>query len=126
MSGLEKGRGVDVNFEQIDRDDLAAEAIESSTLTFQRIDNVHGGDSLSLGMLSVGDSISDHVLKEDLKNTSGLLIDKTADALDTTTTGQTTDRWLCDALDVIAQDFTMSLGASFAQAFTSFTSSRHC
>jgi len=102
---------------------LTAETVQGSALSLQRIDDVHGGDSLSLGVFSVCDSISDHVLKEDLEDTSGLLIDQTADTLDTASSGQSTDGWLGDTLDVITQDFTMSLGASFAQSFTSFTSS---
>jgi hypothetical protein len=30
------------------------------------------------------------------------------DSLDTTTAGQTADCWLCDALDVVTQDFAMA------------------
>jgi hypothetical protein len=104
---------------------LTTETIEGSALSLQSIDDVHSSDSLSLGVLGVCDGISDDVLKEDLEDTSGLLIDQTADTLDTTTAGQSTDGWLRDTLDVITQDFSMSLGASFAQSFTSFTSSGH-
>ena len=60
-------------------------------------------------MLGVGDRITDdlggkdqhgvkrglrrnaHVLKEDLEDTTGLLVDKAGDTLDTTTTGETAD-----------------------------------
>ncbi|CAL2044659.1 unnamed protein product [Caenorhabditis brenneri] len=41
-----------------------------SSLTLQSIDDVHGGDSLSLGVLAVGDGITDDVLKENLKNST--------------------------------------------------------
>ena len=104
---------------------LTTETIEGSALSLQSIDDIHSGDSLSLGVLSVSDGISDDVLKEDLEDTSGLLVDQTADTLDTTSAGQSTDGWLGDTLDVITQDFAMSLGASFAQSFTSFSSSGH-
>ena len=40
-------------------------------------------------MLSVGDSITDDVLKEDLEDTPGLLIDEARDTLDSTTTSET-------------------------------------
>ena len=49
---------------------LTSESIEGTSLAFQGIDDVHGSDGLSLGMLGVGDSITDHVLKEDLQNST--------------------------------------------------------
>ena len=45
-------------------------------------------------MLSVGDGIADDVLEEDLEDATGLLVDETADALNTTTACQTTDSGL--------------------------------
>jgi hypothetical protein len=50
---------------------------------------------------------------------------QSGDSLDTTTAGQTADCWLCDALDVVAQNFAMAFGASFSQSFASFTTSGH-
>jgi len=84
-------------------DDLTAETVQGATLTFQSIDDVHGGDSLPLGVFSVCDSVTDDVLKENLQDTTSFLIDETADTLDTTTTGQTTDCRLGDTLDVITR-----------------------
>ena len=66
------------------------------------MDYIKSSDSLSAGMLSVGDGISDDVLKEDLKNTTGLFVDKTRDTFDTTSSCKTSDGWLCDALDVVS------------------------
>jgi hypothetical protein len=40
-------------------------------------------------------SIGTHVFKEDLEDTTGLLVDKTRDTLDTATTGKTTNSRLC-------------------------------
>ena len=40
---------------------LATEAVEGLALALERVDNVHGGDSLPLGVLGVGHSIADHV-----------------------------------------------------------------
>ena len=54
------------------------------SLAFQCKDVIHGGDSLSLGVLGVGDGFADDVLKEDLQNTTGLFVDETWDALDST------------------------------------------
>ena len=58
---------------------LASEAVESATLTFQRVDHVHGCDGLALGVLTVGDRVSDDVLQEDLQNPSGLLVDESCE-----------------------------------------------
>ena len=46
---------------------LSTKAIQSPALPLQRVDYIHSGHSLPLGMLSVGDSIADDVLQEDLK-----------------------------------------------------------
>jgi len=43
------------------------------------------------------------------------------DTLDTTTTGETTDGGLGDALDVVTEDLAVTLGAAFAEAFATFT-----
>ena len=43
---------------------LSAEAIQSPALPLQSIDYVHRSHSLPLGMLGVGDRVTDNVLKE--------------------------------------------------------------
>ena len=105
--------------------DLSTESVESSALTLQSIDDIHGGDGLSLGVLAVGDCITDHVLKEDLEDTTGLLVDQARDALDSTTASQTADGGLGDALDVVAEHLTMTLGTSLSESFSSFSTARH-
>ena len=62
-------------FEGVKR--LSAESVQGSSLTFQSVHNIEGCDCLSLGMLGVGDGITDEVLKEDLQNTTGLFVDET-------------------------------------------------
>ena len=104
---------------------LTSESVEGTSLTFEGIDDIHGGDSLPLGMLGVGDGITDDVLKEDLEDTTGLLIDQARDTLDTTTTRQTANSGLGDTLDVITQDFAMTLSASLSKSFSSFTTTGH-
>ena len=105
--------------------DLTTESVQGASLPLQGIDNIHGGDSLPLGVLSVGDSVTDDVLQEDLEDTTGLLVDQARDTLDTTTTSQTADGGLGDTLDVITQDFAVTLGASLSESLASFTTSRH-
>ena len=52
---------------------LASEAVQSASLPLQGIDHIHSGDGLPLGVLSVGDSVADDILQEDLENTPCLL-----------------------------------------------------
>ena len=106
-------------------DCLTSESVQSAALSFQSIDHIHGGDSLPLGVFGVGDSITDDIFKENLEDTTGLLVDQARDTLDTTTTRQTADSGLGDTLDVITQDFAMTLSASLSESFASFTATRH-
>jgi len=54
---------------------LTPETIERAALSLESVDDVEGGDGLSLGVLSVGDGIADDTLEECLQNTTGLLVD---------------------------------------------------
>ena len=93
---------------------LTSETVKGSALSLEGIDNVKSSDSLSSGVLSVGHSISDDVLKENLKDTTGLLVDKTRDTLDTTSSCQSSDGRLGDTLDVISQDLSVTLGTTLS------------
>ena len=104
---------------------LTSESVEGTSLAFQGIDDIHGGDSLPLGMLGVGDGITDDVLKEDLEDTTGLFVDEARDTLDTTTTCQTADGRLGDTLDVITQHLPVAFGASLSKPLSSFASACH-
>ena len=101
---------------------LPSETVQGAALTLERIDNVHGGDGLATGVLSVGDGVTDYVLKEHLQHTAGLLVDKAADALDTASASQPADRGLGDALDVVSKDFAVSLSTTLAESLASFAS----
>lgn len=46
--------------------------------------------------------------------------------LDTTTTRQTTDSGLGDTLNVVAKDLAVTLGAAFAETFTTFAACELC
>ena len=91
--------------------DLSTKSVQGASLALQSVDNIHGGDCLALGVLGVGDGITDNILKEYLQDTTGLLVDKSGDTLDTTTASQTADSGLGDTLDVIPKDLAMALGA---------------
>jgi hypothetical protein len=54
---------------------LTTETVESPALALEGVDDVERGDGLALGVLSVGDSVTDDTLEEGLENTAGLLVD---------------------------------------------------
>ena len=104
---------------------LTAKAVEGAALPLQGIDHIHGSDSLPLGVLSVGDSVPDDVLKEHLEDTAGLLVDEARDTLDSSTTRQPPDGGLGDALDVVPEDLPVALGASLSESLASLAASGH-
>ena len=57
-------------------DNLTSESVEGTSLSLQGIDHIHGSDSLPLGMFSVSDSVTNHILKEHLQNSSSFFVDK--------------------------------------------------
>jgi hypothetical protein len=99
---------------------LTSKSIEGLSLTLQGIHNIHGSDSLTSRMLRVGDRVSDHILEKDLEHTTSLFVDETRDTLDTATTSETTNGGLCDALDVVTKDLSVTLGTSLSESFSSF------
>ncbi len=105
--------------------DLSTESVEGSSLTLEGIDDIHSGDGLALGVLAVGDSVTDHILKENLENSTSFLVDETRDTLDSSTASQTADGGLGDSLDVVAKHLAMTLGSSFAESFSSLSTTRH-
>ena len=104
---------------------LTSESVQGTSLPLESIDNIHGGDGLPLGVFGVGDGIPDDVLKENLEDSTGLLIDESRDTLDSSTTSQTSDGGLGDSLDVVSQHLTVTLGASLSESLSSFASSGH-
>ena len=99
------------------------ESVQRTALTLESVDDVEGGDGLSLGVFAVGDRITHDVLQEDLEDAAGLLVDEARDALDATATSQTANGRLRDALDVVAQNLAMMLGASLSETFAATTAS---
>ena len=105
---------------------LATETIEGAALALEGVDDIHGSDGFSAGVLGVGHGVTDHVLEEDFEDTAGLFVDEAGNALDATTACKTTDSGLGDALDVVTQHLAVALGAALAESFSSFAASRHC
>jgi len=65
-------------------------------------------------MFRISNGVTDDVLEEDLEHTAGLFVDEARDTLDTATTGKTANSGLGDALDVVTQDFAVTLGAAWS------------
>lgn len=117
---------------------LTTETVQGAALSLQGVDNVQRCDGLALGVLSVGDGITDDALEEGLEDGAGLLVDHYRrawlagchetrlarhgigltgrDTLDTTTTGETSDGGLGDTLDVVTKNLAVTLGTSLSEA----------
>ena len=102
---------------------LSAESVEGLALALERVDDVHGRDGLAASVLSVRDRVADDVLKEDLEDTAGLLVDEARDALDSTPASEAANRGLRDALDVVAQHLAVALGTALAESLSSLSAS---
>ena len=111
IGGPEKGRCFVCRLEDLC---LTSESVQGTSLAFQSVDNIHGGDCLPLGVLGVCDGITDDIFQEDFQDTTGFLVDKSRDTFDTTSPGKTTDGWFGDTLDIITQDLPVTFGASFS------------
>ncbi|KFO74458.1 hypothetical protein N303_13204, partial [Cuculus canorus] len=99
---------------------LTAEAVEGATLALEGVHHVHGSNRLPLGVLGVGDGVTNHILQEDLEHAARLLVDEPRDALDTAAASQAADGRLGDALDVVAQHLAVTLSASLPEPFPAF------
>nr|GMC53875.1 probable nucleoside diphosphate kinase 5 [Ipomoea batatas] len=95
---------------------------------------VHGSDSplsaareisFFFNEPSSGNSVADHVLEEDLEDTTSLFVDEIGDMLHSTTASQTTNGLLRDSLDVVPENLTVSFRSSLSQTLTALSMPRH-
>jgi len=100
---------------------LTSETVKSATLSLESVDNIEGGNSLSLSVLCVCDGITDDTFEEGLENTTGLFVNHGRDTLDTTTTRETSNRRLCDTLDVVTKNLAVTLGSSLAETLSALS-----
>jgi hypothetical protein len=111
----------------VSADCSSTEAVEGAALSLKSVDDVESGDGLSLGVLGVGNGVTDNVLEEGSEDVSGLFVDQRGDSLDTTTTSESADSRLGDSKDGLLQGFlSVSLGADLSVALANFASSSHC
>lgn len=104
---------------------LTTETVQGTALALEGIDHIEGGDRLPASMLSVSHGVLDDPFEENLQDASALLIDQTRNALDTSTTSQSSDSGLRNTLDIVTQNLSVPLGASLTETFTAFAASRH-
>ena len=62
-------------FQKTETERLTTETVQGAALSLQSVDDVERCDGLALGVLSVGDGVTNNTLKEGLQDTSGLLVD---------------------------------------------------
>jgi len=54
---------------------LTTETVEGTALALEGVDDVERSDGLALGVLGVGDGVTNNALEEGLENSTGLLVD---------------------------------------------------
>ena len=92
-------------------------------MSLESIDDIEGGDGLSLGVFGVGNRVLDDVLEELSEDNSGLVIDEGADSLDTTSSGESSDSWLGDTKNGVLDGFgSESLGSSLSSDLSELSS----
>jgi hypothetical protein len=104
---------------------LTSETVEGASLTFQSVDDVHRCHGFTFGVFRVGDGISDDIFQEHFQDSASFFVDQTGNTFHAATTSQSSDSGFRDALDVVTQDFAMTLRSSFSQSFASFTATGH-
>ncbi len=85
-------------------------------MALEGVDNVEGSDSLALGVLGVCDGVTDDTFEECLQDVASLLVDHGGNTLDTTTTSETSDSGLGDALDVVTKNLAVTFSTALAEA----------
>lgn len=90
----------------------SSKSVESPALALQSVRKVESCDCLVASMFSIGDCISDNVLEQNLD--TRLLVHQACDALDSRTSGQSTNGWLGDSLNIISQNLPVPLESTFA------------
>ena len=59
----------------VERTRLTTETVKGTALTLQGVDDIEGGDGLALGVLGVGNGVTDDTLEESLEDTTSLFVD---------------------------------------------------
>lgn len=82
---------------------LSTETVQSAALSLESVDDVEGGDGLSLGVLGVGDCVSDDTFEEGLQDTASLFVDHCYDGLATVCDAWQQKGVSLEEMDVLAE-----------------------
>ena len=105
----------------------ASEPVKSSPLSFQSINDIKSSDSLSFGVFSVSDRITNDIFQEGSQYEPGLVIHKRADSFDSASSSESPNRWLGDAHDDFFDLFgLMTLSSADASLLASFSAMSWC
>ncbi|MFS7961409.1 hypothetical protein Hanom_Chr08g00714661 [Helianthus anomalus] len=77
-------------------------------------------------MLRIRNRISYHILQKDLQHTTSLLIDQPTDPLHSASSRKPPDRRLRDPLNIIPENFPVTLCSPLSQTLSSLAATRHC
>jgi len=66
-----------------------------------------------------------YALEEGLQYSTSLFVDETGNTLNTTTTSETADSRLGNALDVVTQDFTMAFGTGLSETLATLSTASY-
>lgn len=89
----------------------------------ESVDDVRSTNGLPFVVLSIGHGVPKDVLKENLEGTTCFRINASIDALHTTSTGNTNQRRLGDALNAVAKDLAVTLDTFAAKTLATFSAS---
>ena len=82
---------------------LVAKSIQRSALSLQSLHDVLRHHGFALCVLCINNGVSQHILQELLQYAARLVVCEAANALDATASRQTSDCWLRNTLDIVAQ-----------------------
>ncbi|KRW99414.1 hypothetical protein PPERSA_12518 [Pseudocohnilembus persalinus] len=68
-----------------------SETIQSSSLSFQSVNNINSSNSFSSGVFSISNSVSDNVFQEGFQDLSGVVINERGNSFDSSSSGQSSD-----------------------------------
>jgi hypothetical protein len=92
-------------------------------LALESVNNIKRSNGLTLGMLGVGDGITDDTSEEGFEDAAGFLVNRGRYTLDTTAASKTADRGLCYTTNGIAGGFKVTSGTMLSKTFATFAMS---
>jgi hypothetical protein len=83
---------------------LNAKSVQAATLALQSVDHVHRSNGLALAVLCVRNGVANHLVQKVLNDNADFFVNQAGNALHSSSTGQTTNGWIRDTVDVSANN----------------------